>query len=87
MTQKISGRAKPDPKGLHLICNELKNSEEEVIFIGDSVVDVMAGNKAKIPVIAVTTGVFPKEELENHNPRNICDSLTEILDIFKKEIG
>jgi HAD superfamily hydrolase (TIGR01549 family) len=86
MTQKISGRAKPDPKGLHLICNELNNSTSETIFIGDSIVDIEAGNRAKIPVIAVTTGVFPKEQLENYNPRNICESLTEILEILKEEL-
>jgi phosphoglycolate phosphatase len=87
MTQKIAGRAKPDPKGLQLICKELNSSSEEIIFIGDSVVDVMAGNNANIPVIAVTTGVFPKDQLESHKPRNICESLSEILDIFINEIG
>lgn len=84
MTQKIAGEPKPSPKGLNLILNKFNNEPEETIFIGDSRVDIQAGFNAKIPVLAVSTGVFSYESLEKYKPKMVFSSLNDILIQFRR---
>jgi phosphonatase-like hydrolase len=52
---------------------------KEVIKIGDTEVDVNEGKNAGCSlVIAVTTGAFTKQQLEEYNPDHIIDDLSQL---------
>jgi len=52
---------------------------QEVIKIGDTEVDINEGRNAGCAlVIAVTTGAFTKEQLQEHNPDHIIDDLSQL---------
>lgn len=78
MTASEVGKRKPDPSGLFKICESFNLSVSQALFIGDSNADVLARANASMNVIALTTGVFYKKELEKINPFRICESLKEV---------
>ena len=55
---KSIGISKPSPIPLYLACQRLKISIDEAIFVGDTLVDLLAAKNAKMRVILVKTGVF-----------------------------
>ncbi len=55
------------------------SDSKEVIKIGDTEVDVNEGRNAGCSlVVAVTTGAFTKEQLEEHHPDHIIDDLSQL---------
>lgn len=51
----------------------------EVVKIGDTEVDIIEGiNAGCLMVVAVTTGAFTKDQLEQHSPDYIIDNLSEL---------
>ncbi len=80
-TALTTGTRKPDPKGIQLILSEFGISPKDCYFVGDSFVDIMAGNKAGVNTIAVTTGVYCKDELEEYSPDYIVDDISLIENI------
>lgn len=55
------------------------NDSKEVIKIGDTEVDVNEGRNAGCSlVVAVTTGAFTKEQLDEHKPDHIIDNLSQL---------
>ena len=78
VTSAEVGKRKPDPAGLLKICNTFNLSVSQALFVGDSNADVLSGRNARMNVIALTTGVFLKNDLENINPFLICDSLKDV---------
>ena len=52
---------------------------KEVVKIGDTEVDINEGRNAGcVLVVAVTTGAFSKEQLEEYNPDYILDDLSQL---------
>jgi phosphoglycolate phosphatase-like HAD superfamily hydrolase len=59
------------------------DNPEQVMKIGDTMVDVQEGKNAGVGlVIAVTTGSYSRAALEEWNPDHIIDSLFEIEQIL-----
>jgi len=54
---------KPDPKGMQFCLDAMQVSVEECLYIGDSEVDVRAGEEARIRTIIVTWGFRTRKEL------------------------
>jgi HAD superfamily hydrolase (TIGR01549 family) len=79
------GKKKPDPAGIFRICGSLAVAKEETIIIGDSVVDLQAGQNAGIKAIGVSTGVFSLEDLQQICPFAVASSLSEALEIIQRE--
>lgn len=76
-------RPKPEIDSIKYLYENLNIKEEdEVYFIGDSEVDIQTAKNASIPIISVTWGFRPKEELVTHNPDYIVDEPNEIYDII-----
>ena len=83
---KSIGVSKPSPIPLYLACQRLEISIDEAIFVGDTLVDLLAAKNAKMRVILVRTGVFsdqfPIKEVE-YRPLAIIPivgkSLLEVL--------
>lgn len=53
---------KPDPEALRLCIRQLKTRPQEVLYVGDSVIDARTAADAGVDFAAVTTGTTKKEE-------------------------
>lgn len=71
-------KTKPDPD-LVLAAVE-KGGEEEALMIGDSPYDCIASARAGIETVAVLTGGFSPEELQEAGAREVFETLAELGD-------
>ncbi|NDP22019.1 MAG: HAD family hydrolase [Paludibacter sp.] len=72
---------KPDPTIVHDILAIAMVQPSEVMYIGDSGVDMQTANNAGVDAIGVTWGFRPKAELEAFHPNYLVDKAEEILRI------
>ena len=70
---------KPDPKGLLKVLEDLNLKKEEVLYIGDSIVDAKTAENAGVKFAAVLTGTTSKEEHMNYKHEIITDNLEEVF--------
>ncbi len=79
---KSLGISKPSPIPLLFACKQLGVRKDEVIFVGDTLVDLLAARNAGIKVILVRTGVFgdyfPTDEV-GYEPMSIIPSVGKDL--------
>ena len=54
---------------------------EEVLYCGDSDVDMQTGNNAGVRTLAVTWGFRTEEQLQAHNPWKMIDKTSEICEV------
>jgi len=73
---------KPDPEMLLHAIEKMRLKKEEVIFVGDSPIDIETGKNAGVRVFAVPTGVTKKEDLEKAQPTLMLDRLLDLLIYF-----
>lgn len=69
---------KPDPKPINAIIDEFRLSKNEVVYIGDSEVDLLTANNAKIDHIIVTWGFRDREFLEQNGAKNLVESMDKL---------
>ena len=69
---------KPHPQIVEDILAIVPAKKEEVIYIGDSGVDMQTALNAGVESIGVTWGFRPREELMQHSPSHIVDTAQEI---------
>ena len=78
---------KPDPQ---IVLEAMEGvpgiKREEVIYCGDSDVDMLTGNNAEVKTIGVTWGFRTKEELLRHNPWLLAETPDEIYDAATRDI-
>ncbi len=72
-------QAKPAPD-LVKVAMEKAEGKEDAILIGDSVWDVEAAVRAKIPTLAVLTGGYSEAELLDAGAQAVFGSVRELLD-------
>ena len=66
---------KPDPAIVDQILADVpKVAKEQVVYVGDSNVDIQTGANAEVRTIGVTWGFRSREELASYNPSAIVDS-------------
>ena len=75
---------KPSPEGIKLILNRWKMKSNEVIFIGDMTSDVDAGKAADVTTICVASGLAQKEDLQNHNPDILLNTIDDLITFFNQ---
>ena len=75
---------KPDPTIVTEILAETGYAPEEVLYVGDSGVDMETALRAGIESVGVTWGFRPREELEEHGAKHIVDRADEIWEIIKR---
>ena len=66
---------KPHPEILNRIRDKFSLKAWEILYIGDMVIDIQAGKRAKIKTIAVTTGSSTRRELQKVKPYRILDRI------------
>ena len=74
---------KPDPAAALKIATDCNIAPEDIVFIGDSIYDVIAGKNAGMKTIAVTWGNQDRVILESENPDFIADTAEEIIEYIK----
>ena len=81
--QRDGKPTKPDPEIVHEIMDGVPGiSLDEVVYCGDSDVDMQTGIGAGVRTIGVTWGFRTREELESYSPWKLIDHPSEIIDII-----
>ena len=70
---------KPDPIIVFDILKKTDVSKEEVLYVGDSGVDMQTAQNAGVDAVAVTWGFRPRTELESFQPKGLIDKAEELL--------
>ena len=73
---------KPDPTVLLLACKALGISPEQAVFVGDTVMDVQAAQRAGCTSVAVTYGIGDRGALAAQSPDRLFDSFSDVLQFF-----
>ena len=75
---------KPHPDMCNYVLNKLGLTNSEVIYIGDSEVDLETAKNANLKCISCSWGFRTKEELVSFGASVIIDNPLEILKMIKK---
>lgn len=74
---------KPDPTVVYDILSATQVAKEEVLYVGDSGVDMQTAINGGLTACGVTWGFRPRAELERFHPAHIVDSPAEILALVR----
>jgi len=77
------GRSKPHPDMIFDALKRMDLPKENVVFVGDSVIDIETGKNAGVDVYAVLTGFETKEGLSARRPRRILNRLEDLMKIVE----
>lgn len=69
---------KPDPEGIFKVLELWGVPKEEVLYVGDSLVDAKTARAAGVDFAGVTTGATPKEALEEYPNIGVFNKLEKI---------
>lgn len=75
---------KPDPTAPLWIAEQFGASSQEVIFVGDSGVDMKTGKNAGFTAVGVSWGFRSREELLENGADYIIDKAEELIKIIEK---
>ncbi|MCM8757522.1 MAG: HAD-IA family hydrolase, partial [Candidatus Omnitrophica bacterium] len=75
---------KPHPQILYKIMKKFSLKPDEVLYVGDMVIDVEAGRRANIKTVALTTGSDTKEKLVLKKPFRIISKIIQLKDILRE---
>ena len=75
---------KPDPTIVYEIMAIANVPVSEVLYIGDSGVDMQTANNSGVDAVGVTWGFRPKAELEAFRPKYMIDKAEDIWEIVKQ---
>lgn len=70
---------KPHPRQLLFCVDHYQLAKEQVLMIGDSSNDVEASRRARVDCIVVSYGYNHGEDIQNCQPQQVVDNLTELL--------
>lgn len=73
---------KPDPKSLEHLLSVLKTEKSETLYVGDSGVDMLTANNAKLDCAGVLWGFRAKDELEENRATYTVNNTAELEKII-----
>ncbi len=73
---------KPHPEIINKIRQRFGLNPGQVIYVGDMTIDALAGKRAKVKTIIVTTGSSTKSDIEREKPYRIINRIRELLKIL-----
>jgi HAD superfamily hydrolase (TIGR01509 family) len=76
---------KPHPEPIFRCLNHLNLHPHEVVYIGDSTIDIRAGKAAGVYTVGVLTGASPRDVLHQEEPDHILESVAGLPDLLHKE--
>ena len=76
---------KPAPDSLYLAIHKLNldANRDRLFYVGDSEIDILTARAAGLPVIAVTWGFRPENDLLALNPDRVAAKPAEIVKIIR----
>ena len=75
-------RPKPDPEGVRVALARLQVGALESVFVGDTVMDVLAGKGAAVRTVAVENGHGDPSELKAAQPDALIPDLTHLARVI-----
>jgi HAD superfamily hydrolase (TIGR01509 family) len=76
---------KPHPEPILKGLDHLQLAAQEVIYVGDSIIDIRAGKAAGVATVGVLTGTSPQHILHQEGPDHILESVATLLHIVEKK--
>ncbi|MCM1046976.1 MAG: HAD-IA family hydrolase [Clostridiales bacterium] len=76
---------KPAPDGLLQVIDRLKLSKEDILYVGDSLVDAKTAENAQVNFAGVLTGTTTREEFGLHRNVFIGAHVKEVYDFIMKK--
>lgn len=83
--QKEGVPVKPDPSIVFEILNECPTLKQEVLYVGDSGVDIETARRACVDSVGVTWGFRPMSELKAYHADYVVNNAENILEIVMAE--
>ena len=74
--------AKPDPSIINEIMTKAGVKQEDILYVGDSNVDMQTAHHAGVTAICVAWGFRPRTELEALHPAHIIEKAEELLPLL-----
>jgi pyrophosphatase PpaX len=78
---------KPHPRGVELACERLGCYREEVCFLGDSMDDIRAAQRAGVQVVILAGGQDGLQEIQEGRPDGIRGEWNELPRFLKQKDG
>jgi len=75
---------KPHPEPILHACTELKVAPQEILFVGDSLLDLRSAKAAKATFVGVLTGVCERDELEKNHADYIFSHVGELVNLVRR---
>ncbi|MGM8363175.1 HAD family hydrolase [Flavobacterium sp. ARAG 55.4] len=79
---KSEATKKPNPEAAIRICHDLECTTEEVLYVGDSDIDMQTAKNAKMYAVGVTWGYRPEEELLSEGAQSIISHPLELIELL-----
>ena len=83
--QREGVNVKPDPSVVFSILSDAKVPKSEVLYVGDSGVDMETARRACVDSVGVTWGLRSEKELNEYHADMIVNKASDIFDIVMKE--
>ena len=77
--------SKPDPTIVNEISEHAGICKEEIVYVGDSCVDMETGKNAGVKTVGVSWGFRPRTELEAYQPDFIADDANELKNFLLEQ--
>lgn len=74
--------SKPDPAMVHQLLDEVGQTANETILVGDSHWDLKMAAAANVRSVAVSYGAQPIERLREYDPWRCIDAIEQLLDVL-----
>ena len=82
--QKDDVPVKPDPSIVFGILGKVPTSKAEVLYVGDSGVDMETARRACVESVGVDWGFRPVRELREYHAENIVSQPSDIIPIVRR---
>ena len=83
--QREGVNVKPDPSVVFSILSDAKVPKSEVLYVGDSGVDMETARRACVDSVGVTWGFRSEKELNEYHADMIVNKASDIFDVVMKE--
>lgn len=81
--QQENIRRKPDPDGVYSVMEKLGLCADDILYIGDSEVDIETGRNAQVTTLGATWGFRTVEELKRAGARHLIRQPLECLEYLR----
>jgi len=76
---------KPDPAAIHHLIEQTGAKPEEVIFVGDSPIDIQAARNAGVEVVTLSHGFASEATLREAKPDHLVHDFAELLRLAQEK--